>query len=168
MRYCVSFLVSDIHFDIINFTGEMFVSRSNVFTEMSLEFASQLVDIIFRTLLLYDDLASRKAVDDAIVKALDQLNFIKSFAATLVQTMEKQLKFDSHIGCLKLLKWSCLLVSNSQFISVSKNALWRLVNSQASLLQISFQGSFRIRRACRKVFVRFFSQVIFLNLSFML
>ncbi|PIA40115.1 hypothetical protein AQUCO_02500083v1 [Aquilegia coerulea] len=127
-------------------------------TEISLDLASHLVEIIFKTLSIYDDRASRKAVDDVIVKALDQMNFMKNFAATLVQAMEKQLKIESCIGCLKLLKWSCLLLSNSQFVSVAKNALWRIVSSQASLLRITLQGSFRIRRACKRIFVHLFSQ----------
>ncbi|KAF9610038.1 hypothetical protein IFM89_019766, partial [Coptis chinensis] len=126
--------------------------------EMSVDLASQLVDIIFKTLLVYDDGASRKVVDNVIVKALDQMNFMKSFAATLVQAMEKQLKFNSHIGCLKLLRWSFMLLSNTRFISASKNALWRIIAFQASLLHIALQGSFRIRRACKRSFVHLFSQ----------
>ncbi|KAL5712127.1 eIF-2-alpha kinase activator GCN1 [Ranunculus cassubicifolius] len=128
-------------------------------SELSADLASQLADIIFKTLLIYDDLPSRKAVDDVIVKALDQMNFLKNFAAILVQAMEKQLKFESPPGCLRLLKWSCLLLGNKQFISVSKNALWRIIGSQAMLLRIAFQGSFRIRRACKRIFFHLFSQL---------
>ncbi|KAK9146319.1 hypothetical protein Sjap_006222 [Stephania japonica] len=126
--------------------------------ELTVDHASVLVDIIFRTLLIYDDRASRKAVDDVIVKAFVEVTFMKNFAATLVQATEKQLKTKSHCGCYKLLKWSCLLFSNSQFISVSKNALWKVVALQASLLHIVFQGSYRLRRACKQIFVHLLSQ----------
>ncbi|KAK9083066.1 hypothetical protein Scep_029537 [Stephania cephalantha] len=81
--------------------------------ELTVDHASVLVDIIFRTLSIYDDRASRKAVDDVIVKAFGEVTFMKNFAATLVQATEKQLKSKSHCGCYKLLKWSCLLLSSS-------------------------------------------------------
>lgn len=126
---------------------------------MSIEVASLLTDIIFRTVSIYDDLRSRKAVDDVIVKALAETVFMKAFAAALVQNMEKQLKFQSHVGCYRLLSWSCLLLSKSQFASVSKNALCRVAAAQATLLSIVFQRSFRERRACRKKFFHLFSQV---------
>ncbi|KAF8392112.1 hypothetical protein HHK36_022454 [Tetracentron sinense] len=124
---------------------------------MSVQLAFLLVDIVFKTLPIYDDRASRKAVDDIIAKALGEAAFVKSFSATLVQAMEKQLKFQSHIGCYKLLNWSCLLLTRSQFTSVSKNALWRVATSQASLLHIVLQGSFRMRRACKRTFIHLFS-----------
>ncbi|KAL6988990.1 eIF-2-alpha kinase activator GCN1 [Sarracenia purpurea var. burkii] len=125
---------------------------------MSTELASMLVEIIFKTLCIYDDRGSRKAVDDVIEKGLGDATFMKSFAATLVQVMEKQLKFQSRIGCYRLLNWSCLLLSRSQFSSVSKNALCRVAAVQASLLHIVMQGSFRERRACKKTFFHLFSQ----------
>ncbi|KAK9995441.1 hypothetical protein SO802_020127 [Lithocarpus litseifolius] len=62
------------------------------FAAMCTELASLLVDIIFRTLLIYDDRGSRKAVDDLIAKALGDVLFMKNFAAALVQAMERQLK----------------------------------------------------------------------------
>lgn len=126
---------------------------------MSADLASSLIDIIFRTLPIYDDRRSRRAVDDVIVKALGETLFMKSFAAALVQNMEKQLKFQSHVGCYRLLSWSCLLLSNSQFATVSKNALCRVATAQASLLNVSMQGSFHERRACEKKFFYLFSQV---------
>ncbi|CAL0308828.1 unnamed protein product [Lupinus luteus] len=125
---------------------------------MSMEHASLLTDIIFRTVAIYDDRRSRKAVDDVIVKALSETIFMKTFAAALVQNMEKQLKFQSHVGCYRLLSWSCLLLSKSQFAAISKNALFRVASAQASLLHIIYQRSFRERRACKKKFFSLFSQ----------
>lgn len=125
-------------------------------SEMSTESASQLVDLIFMTLYIYDDRGSRKAVDDLIVKALSEVIFMKTFAATLVQSMEKQLKFQSHVGCYRLMNWSCLLLCRSQFISVSKSAFSRVAAVQASILQISMQGSSHERRACRRTFIHSF------------
>ncbi|XP_059665692.1 protein ILITYHIA isoform X2 [Cornus florida] len=125
---------------------------------MSTELTSVLVDIIFKTLFIYDDRGSRKAVDDLITKALREVIFMKSFAATLVQVMEKQLKFQSPVGCYRLLKWSCLLLTKSQFASVSKNALCRVAAAQASVLHIAMQGSFRERRACKQTFYHLFSE----------
>ncbi|KAI7994030.1 Protein ILITYHIA, partial [Camellia lanceoleosa] len=123
-----------------------------------LELVSVLVDMIFKTLCIYDDRGSRKAVDDVITKALGEVTFMKSFAATVVQVMEKQIKLMSHVGCYRLLKWSCLLLSKSQFASVSKNVFYRVAAVQASLLYIVIQGSFRERRACKRTFFRLFSE----------
>ncbi|XP_076935657.1 protein ILITYHIA-like [Bidens hawaiensis] len=122
-------------------------------SEMTSETASQLVDLIFMTLYIYDDRGSRKAVDDLIVKSLKQAIFMKTFAANLVQTMEKQLKLQSHVGCYRLMKWSTLLICKSQFISVSKNAFSRVAAAQASCIQISIQASSLERKACRKAFI---------------
>ncbi|KAL9431558.1 hypothetical protein AB3S75_026699 [Citrus x aurantiifolia] len=127
-------------------------------TEMSPEIASFLVDIIFKTFSVYDDRGSRKAVDDVIEKGLGEVTFMKTFAAALVQAMEKQSKLQSHVGCYRLLKWSCLLLSKSQFATVSKNALCRVAAAQASLLHIVMQRSFRERRACKQTFFHLFSQ----------
>lgn len=126
---------------------------------MSPDLASSLTDVIFRTILIYDDRKSRRAVDDVIVKALGETVFMKTFAAALVQSMEKQSKFQSHIGCYRLLSWSCLLLCNSQFAAVSKNALCRVAIAQASLLKAAMQRSFREQRACRKKFFHLFNQV---------
>lgn len=127
--------------------------------EMSPELALQLVDIIFKTLLIYDDRGSRTAVDNVIEKALGEVTFMKTFAAVLVQVMEKQSKFQSHVGCYRLLNWSYLLLCKSQFATVSKNALCRVAAAQASLLHIVMQRSFRERRACKRTFFRLFSEV---------
>ncbi|XP_021281649.1 protein ILITYHIA isoform X2 [Herrania umbratica] len=127
-------------------------------SEMSPEFTSLLVDIIFKTFPIFDDGRSRKAVNGVIVKALGEVIFMKSFAAALVQAMEKQSKFQTHVGCYALLKWSCLLLSRSQFATVSRNALCRVAAAQASLLHIVMQRSFRERRACIKSFFHLFSQ----------
>ncbi|KAI9078431.1 hypothetical protein K1719_039650 [Acacia pycnantha] len=127
--------------------------------EMSPDLASSLTDVVFGTLPIYDDRRSRKAVDDVIVKALGETVFMKTFAAALVQNMEKQSKFQSHLGCYRLLSWSCLLLSNSQFATVSKNALCRVAVAQASLLKVAMQRSFREKRACMKKFFHLFSQM---------
>lgn len=128
-------------------------------SEMSADTASQLVDIIFQTLFVYDDHESRKSVDDVIAKGLGEVTFMKSFASTLIQTIERQLKVKSHVGCYKLLKWSCLLLTKSQFTTVSKNALWRIATAQASLLHILLQGCVRVQKACRQLFLHLFSQL---------
>lgn len=126
---------------------------------MSTELASLLTDIVFRTVAIYDDLRSRKAVDEVIVRALGEEVFMKTFAGALVQNMEKQSKSQSHVGCYRLLSWSCLLLSKSQFAALSKNALCRVAAAQASLLSLVLQRSFREGRACRKKFFHLFSQV---------
>ncbi|XP_077210374.1 protein ILITYHIA-like isoform X1 [Tasmannia lanceolata] len=120
-------------------------------SEISVDVASLLVDIIFKTLFIYDDRASRKAVDDVIIMALSGATFMKSFAAALVQSGEKQLKIRIPIACYKLLKWSSLLLRWSQFTSVSKNGFSRIAALQASLLHILMRGSFRMRRACKQI-----------------
>ncbi|KAL6545243.1 eIF-2-alpha kinase activator GCN1 [Orobanche gracilis] len=125
---------------------------------MTAEFAALLVDLIFQTLSIYDDRGSRKAVDDVIVRALSETGFMKSFAASLVQTMEKHSKFQSLTGGYRLLKWSCILLIYSQFAMLSKNALCRLAQAQASILHIVMQGSFRVRRACTRTFFHLFTK----------
>ncbi|CAJ1961186.1 unnamed protein product [Sphenostylis stenocarpa] len=133
-----------------------FLSSSN--SEMSTELASLLTDIVFRTVAIYDDLRSRKAVDEVIVTELGGAVFMKTFAGALVLNMEKQSKSQSHVGCYRLLYWSCLLLSKSQFAAVSKNALCRVAAAQASLLSLVLKRSFRERSACRKKFFHLFSQ----------
>lgn len=125
-------------------------------SEMSSDSTSQLVDLIFTTLYIYDDRGSRKAVDDLIIKSLSEVVFMKTFAAALVQVMDKQLKVQSHVGCSRLMSWSCILLCKTQFISASKNAFSRVSAAQASLLQISIQGSSHERKACRKAFIHSF------------
>ncbi|CAD5191281.1 unnamed protein product [Musa acuminata subsp. malaccensis] len=122
------------------------------------DISPSLVDIVFQTLFTYDDRPSRKAVDDFVVKALGESTFMRGFAMVLVQSMEKQSKTHCPVGCYKLLKWSCLLLKWSQFTSVSKGGFLRLATAQAFLCQILMHGSFRERRACRKLFFNLFSQ----------
>ncbi|XP_073011814.1 protein ILITYHIA isoform X1 [Typha latifolia] len=126
--------------------------------EVLSDVASHIVDIVFQTLLLYDDRSSRKAVDDLIVNALGESTFMKFFATTLVQTMEKHLKIQSPAVCYKLLKWSCFLLKWSRFTSVSKNGFPRLANAQAVLCEVLMQGPFHMRQICRKMFFHLFSE----------
>lgn len=119
----------------------------------------QLVDLVFSTLFIYDDRRSREAVDTVIIKALSELTFMKSFAAALVQSMEKQSKLHTRVGCYRLLKWSCLLLVYSQFSTISKNAFSRLASAQANLIHILMEGTFRERRACKQTFFHLLSQV---------
>lgn len=127
---------------------------------MSSEVAAVIVDIIFRTLCIYDDLRSRKAVDDVLLKALSEVIFMKTFAASLVQFMERLQKSHSHIGSYRLLKWSCFLLSSSKFSSISKNAMSRVIAAQTSLLHLVMKGSFRERRASKRLFFSFLSKVV--------
>ncbi|KAH6803964.1 ILITYHIA protein [Perilla frutescens var. frutescens] len=127
-------------------------------SQMTAEFVSLLVDFIFQTLCIYDDHGSRKAVDDVIIKAVTEDLFMKSFAATLVQAMERHSKFQSLTGGYRLLKWSCILLTYSQFAMLSKNGLSRVAQAQALVLHIVMQGSFRVRRACRKSFFHLFTK----------
>ncbi|XP_073102669.1 protein ILITYHIA [Elaeis guineensis] len=127
-------------------------------SELSSDVAPLLVGIVFQTLFLYDDRPSRKAVDDLIIKALGQTTFMKCFAASLVQSMEKHSKFRSAAGSYKLLKWSCLLLRWSQFTSVSKSGFLRLAMAQTFLCQDIMQGPFRKRRACKNMFVQLFHE----------
>ncbi|KAM6596352.1 hypothetical protein CsatA_006876 [Cannabis sativa] len=127
-------------------------------SEMNSELASSLVDVIFKTLYIYDDRVSRRAVDDVIIKSLGETIFMKSFAGALVQSMEKQGKVQSYVGCLRLLQWSLYLLTKSQFATVSKNACCRVATAQASLIHLLMQRSFRERRACKRTFFQLFSQ----------
>ncbi|VFQ92643.1 unnamed protein product [Cuscuta campestris] len=126
--------------------------------EMTTEIASMLVDLIFKTLFIYDDRSSWKAVDDLVIKCLREVAFMKSFAAILVQVMEKTVKFQSHIVCHRLWKWSCFLLTESEFILASKSAFCRVAQVQASILHIGMQGSPRVRRACKQCVFFLFSK----------
>lgn len=141
----------------IYFCSELFVIFNSV--EICAESASLLVDIIFETLYIYEDRGSKKAVDDVIAKGLQEVTFMKSFAAAVVQIMEKNVRLQSHVGGHRLLQWSCLLLSKSKFATVSKNALCRVATVQALLLHIVVQRSFSEQRACKKTFYHLFSQV---------
>ncbi|KAM3200382.1 protein ILITYHIA isoform X1 [Capsicum annuum] len=136
-------------------------------SEMTTEIASLLVEVIFSTTFIYDDRGSRAAVDDVVKKALGETLFMRAFAGTLVQFMEKQFKFQSYIGCHRLLSWSCLLLTNSQFSSVSKNAMCRLAQAQASVLHIGMQGSSHVRRTCKKILFFLFSKAPDIYRTFM-
>ncbi|ONK79574.1 uncharacterized protein A4U43_C01F7760 [Asparagus officinalis] len=127
-------------------------------SELSSDVVSLLVDVIFQTLPIYDDRASRKAVDDLIVKGLGEATFMKIYAAALVQFMERHLKGHSPVGCYKLLKWSCLLLQWSQFAFVSKGGFLRLSTAQAFLCQVLMHGPYRTCRACKKIFFHLFSE----------
>lgn len=137
----------------------MLTYNSSDSSQITAEFASLLVDLLFQTLPIYDDHGSRKAVDDVIVRALSEAVFLKNFAANLVQAMERQSKFQSLTGAYRLLKWSCLLLIYSQFASLSKNALCRVAQAQASILQMVMRGSFHVKRACMKAFSHLFAKV---------
>uniref|UniRef100_A0A0E0KIC6 TOG domain-containing protein n=1 Tax=Oryza punctata TaxID=4537 RepID=A0A0E0KIC6_ORYPU len=119
-----------------------------------------LVDLIFQTLPIYDDRASRKAVDDMVIQALGESTFMKPFAASLVQCMEKNMKVTSPLACFKLLRWSCYLLKWSQFATLSKGGFSRLANAQTVLCQVLMDGSFRQRRTCKQLFTRLFSESI--------
>ncbi|KAH0938797.1 hypothetical protein HID58_006258 [Brassica napus] len=98
------------------------------------------------------------AVDDLIVKGLENVAFMKAFAALLVQVMEKELKSCFSIVCYRLLAWSCLLLGKSQFATVSRNGFVRVASAQASLLGVVMESSFRMRRACKRYMFHLFSQ----------
>jgi len=129
------------------------------FADLASDVASLSVDDIFQTLPIHDDRSSRKAVDDLIVKAFGEATFMKSFAAALVQSMERHVKSRSIVGCYKLLKWSCLLLQSSQFAFVSKGGFLRLSTAQTFLCQVLMRRSFRACRACKRMFFHLFSKV---------
>ncbi|KAK4366473.1 hypothetical protein RND71_014353 [Anisodus tanguticus] len=97
-------------------------------SEMTSEIASLLVEVIFSTVFIYDDRGSRAAVDDVVIKALGETLFMKAFAGTLPVS------------------------------SVSKNAVCRLAQAQASVLHIGMQGSSHVRRTCKKSLFSLFSK----------
>lgn len=137
-----------------------------LFADLTTDVWSVLVDIIFQTLAIYDDRGSRKAVDDLVVRGLENVTFMKTFAAMLVQVMEKQLRFCFDTVCYRLLTWSCLLLGKSQFATISKNAFVRVASTQASLLRIIMESSFRMRRACKRFMFHLFSQVWLSTVNF--
>lgn len=134
----------------------------SLYPELSLEEASSLVEIIFQTVNLYDDRPSTKVVDDLVTQSLNQSAFMKCFAASLVQSMERSSKSQSPFGCYRLLKWSSLLMK----WPVSKGGFSRLASAQALLYQAAMQGSLGTIRSCKRLFSRIFSEVLSLfNLS---
>ncbi|KAJ3693130.1 hypothetical protein LUZ60_012225 [Juncus effusus] len=127
-------------------------------SELSAEMASSLVEIIFGTLHLYDDRASRNSVDDLIIQCLKKPSFLKPFAGSLVPLMEKHSKSQSSVGVLRLLTWSYLLLKWTQFASLSKGGFSRLAGAQAVLYQVMMYCSFNKVRACKRLFNRLFSE----------
>uniref|UniRef100_A0ACD6AQE4 Uncharacterized protein n=2 Tax=Avena sativa TaxID=4498 RepID=A0ACD6AQE4_AVESA len=119
--------------------------------------ARLLVKLIFQTLLLYDDRASRKAVDDMVIEALPISNFMKPFASALVRYMKKDLK-DKPLCCFKLLRWSSYLLKFTQFATLYENAFSTLANAQVALSQVLIDGSFRKPQNFKKLFFRLFSE----------
>uniref|UniRef100_R7WCR4 TOG domain-containing protein n=1 Tax=Aegilops tauschii TaxID=37682 RepID=R7WCR4_AEGTA len=95
-----------------------------------------------------------------VIQALSESTFMKTFAATLVQSMEKNLKVTSPLACFKLLRWSCYLLKWTQFATLSKGGFSRLANAQAVLSQVLMNGSFRQRRTCKQLFIRLFSESV--------
>uniref|UniRef100_A0A0D3FNC8 TOG domain-containing protein n=1 Tax=Oryza barthii TaxID=65489 RepID=A0A0D3FNC8_9ORYZ len=93
-----------------------------------------------------------------VIQALGESTFMKPFAASLVQCMEKNMKVTSPLACFKLLRWSCYLLNLSQFAMLSKGGFSRLANAQAVLCQVLMDGSFRQRRTCKQLFTRLFSE----------
>uniref|UniRef100_J3LSA3 TOG domain-containing protein n=1 Tax=Oryza brachyantha TaxID=4533 RepID=J3LSA3_ORYBR len=95
-----------------------------------------------------------------VIQTLGESAFMKPFAASLVQSMEKNMKVTSPLACFKLLRWSCYLLRWSQFATLSKGGFSRLANAQAVLCQVLMDGSFRQRRTCKQLFTRLFSESI--------
>jgi hypothetical protein len=95
-----------------------------------------------------------------VIRALSESTFMKPFAATLVQSMEKNLKVTSPLACFKLLRWSSYLLKWTQFATLSKGGFSRLANAQAVLSQVLIDGSFRQRRTCKQLFIRIFSESV--------
>ncbi|KAG8062388.1 hypothetical protein GUJ93_ZPchr0003g17027 [Zizania palustris] len=95
-----------------------------------------------------------------VIQALGESTFMKPFAATLVQYMEKNLKATSPLACFKLLRWSCYILRWSQFATLSKGGFSRLANAQAILCQVLMDGSFRRCRTCKQLFTCLFSESI--------
>ncbi|KAF3790933.1 eIF-2-alpha kinase activator [Nymphaea thermarum] len=131
----------------------------NLVGEMPPDVASSLVDIVFMTLFVYDDRTSREAVDYIVIKALGEDAFMKSFAARLVQFVEKQLKARTPFCCYRLLKWSFMLLRWSRFTIVSKNGFSKIATLQSSLLCTLSQGPLRVHRASRRAFFQFITEV---------
>ncbi|KAM1096435.1 hypothetical protein TB2_013706 [Malus domestica] len=57
-------------------------------SEIGTESVLPLINIILQTLYIYDDRGSRKDVDDIIKKGLQEVSFMKSFAAALVHVAQ--------------------------------------------------------------------------------
>ncbi|CAN6460506.1 unnamed protein product [Victoria cruziana] len=127
--------------------------------QMPPDVVSLLVDIVFNTLFVYDDRTSREAVDYIVIKALAEDSFMKSFAARLVQSVEKQFKARTPFCCYRLLKWTFMLLRWSRFTTVSRNGFSKISTLQSSLLYTISQGPFRVYRASKKAFFQFITEV---------
>lgn len=121
--------------------------------------AAEVVDIIFSTLPLYDDRQSQAAVVKLITRGLKESAFVKVFAGSLVQNIEKTYKNSSDAVRLKLLRWSCLLVAQVPTLLSAKSAFCRLAAAQGFLLAFLYQGPVRLRRATRRIFTHYLSNV---------
>lgn len=127
--------------------------------EVNIDCVPLLVDVILKTLFIYDDRPSQAIVEDAISQALREPAFVKIFAAALVQSAEKHLKAGLNLVCYKLFRWLCLLVRWSPSVTTAKNAFTRVAAVQASLLCALSQGPVRLRKASKRVFIHLLHEV---------
>ncbi|RXH76445.1 hypothetical protein DVH24_019333 [Malus domestica] len=109
-------------------------------SEIGTESVLPLIDIIFQTLYITMIVGQGKLLMTSLQKVY------KSFAAALVQVMEKQTKLQSHVGCDRLPQWSCLLLSKSKFATVSKNALWPSHEAFLELIGFGFHRNSEVKR----------------------
>jgi hypothetical protein len=121
--------------------------------------ATEVVDIVFSTLTLYDDRHPQAAVVKLIIRGLEESSFVKVFAGTLVQNIERSQKNSSDAVRLKLLRWSCLLVAQVPSLLSAKSAFCRLATAQGFLLASLYQGPVRLRRATSRIFTHYLSNV---------
>lgn len=127
--------------------------------------AAEVVDVIFSTLPLYDDRQSQAAVVKLITRGLKESSFVKVFAGALVQNTEKSSRNSSDAVRLKLLRWSCLIVAQVPTLLSAKSAFCRLAAAQGLLLAYLYQGPVRLRRATRRIFTHYLSNVRYSFLS---
>lgn len=127
--------------------------------DVDIDCAPLLVDIILKTLFIYDDRPSQAVVEDAISKALREPAFVKAFAAALVQSAEKHVKAGLNLVCYKLFRWSCLLVRRSPSVTTARNAFTRVASVQASLLSVLLQAPVRLQKASKRVFIHLLQEV---------
>lgn len=127
--------------------------------EVNIDCVPLLVDVILKTLFIYDDRPSQAVVEDTISKALREPAFVKIFAAALVQSAEKHVKAALNLVCYKLFRWSCLLVRWSPSVTTAKNAFTRVASVQASLFCALSQGPVRLRKASKRVFIHLLHEV---------
>ncbi|GBG78816.1 hypothetical protein CBR_g28040 [Chara braunii] len=125
------------------------------------ESAADIVTVIFKTVHIYEDRTSQAAVERAIERGLARGQaFTKSFAGTLLQIGEKALKGMGVGLCLKLLRWSCLLMRRCPELFGAKTGFARIAALQAAFLTRLFEGGGpRVKRVARKAFARLLSEV---------